>query len=236
MRLLPREALAKTGPVDHSDWNYRALIGYIARRRFALVRSLLRGRSIDRLLEIGYGSGIFAPELARYARELYGIDPHPYSDQVTQSLREFGISAQLRQASAEAIPFADGMFDAVVIVSAFEFIPDMARAAAEIRRVLAPAGRAVVVTPGTSPLLDLALRLTTGESAKDDYGDRRAAVAPALMREFRIAKKRAFPSIIGSVLPIYHAYDLLPRSHDANDLSPQGIRPRQREGGTGTGT
>jgi tRNA G46 methylase TrmB len=65
LSLLPPSALLRTGPVDHADWNYRPLIGTVQRIRFRLVCRLLGNGRFDRLLEIGYGSGVFMPELAK---------------------------------------------------------------------------------------------------------------------------------------------------------------------------
>src|SRR4051794_37118264 len=69
IRLLPYRSLLKTGPVDHADWNYRPLLGWIMGRRFALFRKLLPAGKAGALLEIGYGSGVFMPELARHCNE-----------------------------------------------------------------------------------------------------------------------------------------------------------------------
>jgi hypothetical protein len=55
MNLLPREALVKTGPVNHADWNYRPFLGLIQRIRWRLVRAFLGEQRYARLLEIGYG-------------------------------------------------------------------------------------------------------------------------------------------------------------------------------------
>ena len=51
---LPLEALIKTGPVDHADWNYKPLLGWIQRERFQLAQTLLPRKPVPRLLEIGY--------------------------------------------------------------------------------------------------------------------------------------------------------------------------------------
>src|SRR5512147_1718376 len=56
MRLMHRNLLVKTGPVDFAEWNSRPLLGWISRQRFRLVISLLPKAPIVRVLEIGYGS------------------------------------------------------------------------------------------------------------------------------------------------------------------------------------
>jgi len=209
LRLLPREALLKTGDVDHAAWNYDGLLGFVSRRRFGLVRSLLPQRRARKLLEVGYGSGVFFPELAKHADELYGADIHDRPADVTQVLARIGIPVQLVTAPAEALPYADGTFDVVVAVSTFEFVTDARKAINELARVLAPDGRVIVVTPGQSPLLDLALRVFTGESAAEDFGDRRKLVVPTLSREMRLERSAYFP--LPFPLPVYRALRLAKR-------------------------
>jgi len=210
IRLLPREALLKTGDVDHAAWNYDGVLGFVSRRRFALVRSLLPKRRVRKLLEVGYGSGVFFPALAKHADALYGADIHDRPADVTAVLAKAGISAQLVTAPAEALPYPDGTFDVVLAVSTFEFVNDARKAITELARVLTPDGRIIVVTPGQSPLLDLALRIFTGESAEADFGDRRKLVVPTLTSELRHERSAYFP--LAFPLPVYRALRLAKRS------------------------
>lgn len=209
LRLLPQDHLLKTGEVDHADWNYRGLLGFVSRRRFRLVVGLLPERRVEKLLELGYGSGVFLPELARHARHVYGADVHEHAMDVTRVLERGGTNATLVQASAEKLPFASETFDVVVAVSTFEFISDAAAATEEIARVLRPDGCAIVVTPGTSPVLDLALRVATGKSAKRDFGDRRSAVVSTLTTRMKLDRMTAFPLQTG--VTVYRALRLVKR-------------------------
>jgi SAM-dependent methyltransferase len=45
------------------------------------------------------------------------------------------------------LPFPDGSFAAVISVQSIEHVPDPERVIAEVRRVLSPGGRAIIVTP-----------------------------------------------------------------------------------------
>jgi SAM-dependent methyltransferase len=188
LRLLPRTAVVPTSPVDHPDWNYRRLLGTVQRLRFRIILDLLGRRRFGRLLEIGYGSGVFMPELARRCTTLYGVDPHPMRDAVAASLARHGIRAELTRGTVEALPYEDGSVDCAVTVSALEYVPDIHAACAELRRVLRPGGLLAVVTPGATPLMDLALRVTTGESP-DQYADRRQRLQPALREEFALVRQ-----------------------------------------------
>ncbi len=208
LTLLPPSALVRTGPVDHADWNYRPLIGAVQRLRFRLVRSLLQGARYPRLLEIGYGSGVFMPELAKRTDDLHGIDPHPMPAEVEQRLRENGIRAALVSGSAESLPYDDGFLDCAVSVSAMEYIEDIDRACGELKRVLRPGGILVIATPGASPLWDLALRLSTGEDPSQ-YADRRQRLLPALRRHFAVQRELAVPAVGGRLLRLYTGLRLI---------------------------
>jgi SAM-dependent methyltransferase len=207
-RLLPRDALIVTGPVDRAEWNYRPLLGWLQRRRFALALSLMGSARFSRLLEVGYGSGVWMPELARHCEELFGIDPHPRNRDVAAVLERHGVAATLLSGDVTRLPFADRFFDGVVTISALEYVDDLEAACAELRRVLVPGGTLVVVTPGHSALLDLALRLATGESAADNYGGRRQRLARELGRSFRLVRELRFPALAGRILPVYRALRL----------------------------
>ena len=104
--------MIKTGPVDHGDWHFLPLIGWITRLRSKAFISLLPKHQIHRLLEIGYGSGVLMPELTRYCDELYGIDIHPKQQEVNDILMRFKVTAKLFSRSAEDMPFGEDFLTA----------------------------------------------------------------------------------------------------------------------------
>jgi ubiquinone/menaquinone biosynthesis C-methylase UbiE len=210
LRLLPLEALVKTGPVDHADWNFRPVLGWIQRLRFKMILKMLPRQEVGRLLEVGYGSGVLMPELAERCEELYGVDIHPMHQEVSDRLKQFHIKAHLFSTGAEALPFDDQFFDGVIAVSALEFVEQLEAACQEIQRVLKPDGFLILVTPGHSRLVDLGLKILTRKSAKTDYEGRRQQLIPVLMRYFSIKHKRTFPPIGGSFLCLYTALKLIP--------------------------
>lgn len=213
LKLLPPGVLLKTGEVDHADWNYRPLLGAISRTRFKFVISLLATeKRCARLLEVGYGSGVFMPELARHCDELYGIDIHPMQEDVRQLLASFNVSAKLFSGSVAALPFESRFFDCVVAVSSLEFVADLDAACEEIKRVLKPSGRLIVVTPGHSPIVDLGLKVLTGESAKKDYGDGRHRLMTALMKSFEVERRLVAPALGSSIIHLYTAMKLRART------------------------
>jgi len=193
LRLLPGDALVKTSPLDHAAWNFRPFLGVIQRLRFKFARELLGGRRVGRLLEIGYGSGIFQPELARHCDDLHGIDVHGKQAEVAEKLAGVGVMSRLRSGSAVKLPYADRLFDCVVAVSSLEFVDDLRMACREIRRVLGPGGCLVVVIFCQLVLVDFGLKILTGESAKNDFGNRRAGLIDTLLEFFDVDERRTAP-------------------------------------------
>ncbi len=195
----------KTNDLDQGDWNYRSVLGWVQRLRMRCVASVLEAAPrAARLLEVGYGSGIFMPQLARYTDELHGADVHPSGAAVAPVLNSHGAPARLVRAAAGALPYRDGAFDTVVTVSTLEFVPSVEGAVAELVRVTRVGGRLVIVTPGQSPLLDLGLRVLSGERAEDTFQGRRALVVPAVERSARVLEVRTLPPVVGRrALPLY---------------------------------
>lgn len=204
LHLLPRERLIKTNPLDQGEWIYRPVLGEVERMRFVGVASILRASPrAGRLLEVGYGSGIFLPELSRYCDHLYGLDIHCSAAAVASQLACVGVNALLATGDACALPYRDGSFDTVVAVSAFEFMPDVLKAAHEIMRVLKPDGVAIIVTPENSALLDLGLKILTGERAEDTFKGRREQVVPALRAAGDVMVELRLPRMFGRLLSVF---------------------------------
>jgi ubiquinone/menaquinone biosynthesis C-methylase UbiE len=204
MKLLKPELLIKTGDVDHAEWNYRPFLGWIQRLRFKLVLSLLNKVHTHKILEVGYGSGIFLPELARHCDELFGIDIHEKPVEVQDILQKIDITAQLFSGSIENTSFPDNYFDYIIAISSLEFVHDVNSACNEIRRILKPEGFLIVITPGHSKILDLGLKILTGESAKHDYENRRELLLPTLYEKFSLTQLKTIPWGIGLIIPLYH--------------------------------
>jgi SAM-dependent methyltransferase len=100
-----------------------------------------------RVLDVACGSGNAAIAAARCGCDVVGIDYVPsLLERGRLRAKAEGFDVDLREGDAEAIPFADASFDAVLSVFGSMFAPDHDRAAAELARVCRPGGRIGLAT------------------------------------------------------------------------------------------
>jgi SAM-dependent methyltransferase len=94
-----------------------------------------------RWLDVGCGNGAFTELIvARCApADVQGLDPS--EAQIAYALERPGARpARFRQGDAQALPFADDAFDAAAMALVINFIPDPAKAIAEMARVVRSGG------------------------------------------------------------------------------------------------
>ena len=94
-----------------------------------------------RVLDVATGSGNAAIAAARHGCTAVGIDYVPaLLERGRERAAAEGLSVELLEGDAEALPFPDNSFDAVTSVFGSMFAPDHAQAAAELLRVCRPGG------------------------------------------------------------------------------------------------
>jgi ubiquinone/menaquinone biosynthesis C-methylase UbiE len=102
----------------------------------------LAARPLKRVLEVAAGTGVVTRALAAALDPAITIVATDLNQAMLDEAARVGTPrpVEWRQADAQALPFADGEFDAVVCQFGVMFFPDKARAYAEARRVLRPGG------------------------------------------------------------------------------------------------
>jgi ubiquinone/menaquinone biosynthesis C-methylase UbiE len=101
---------------------------------------------VDLILDLGCGTGRFTQALGdRFSARVVGIDAsRAMLAQAKGAIRPGG--TVLLQAKAERLPLGDGTVDLAFLSMVYHHLPDKARAARELRRVLRPAGVLAVRT------------------------------------------------------------------------------------------
>lgn len=120
-----------------------------AMRRKILAQARLQAG--EAVLDVGCGTGSLAIEAKRQvgpAGTVCGIDGSPEMiARAAKKARKSAFEIELKKAPVQALPFADGCFDAVLSTVMFHHLPRPSRAqcAREMRRVVRAGGRVMVV-------------------------------------------------------------------------------------------
>jgi ubiquinone/menaquinone biosynthesis C-methylase UbiE len=125
---------------------YDRRMGFFERVLFGDGREWVCSRASGDVLEVAVGTGrnfTFYPE---EVVQLTGIDLSPAMLEIARKrAEELGVEADLWEGDAQQLPFADASFDTVVCTLSLCNIPHDRRAIAEIKRVLRPGGRLLLL-------------------------------------------------------------------------------------------
>lgn len=115
----------------------------------ARLDGMLAPRPGERILEVGPGTGLqslhVAPQLGPGGRlDVLDIQPEMLDHVARQAAQRRITTIVPALADACELPYPDGVFDAVYLITALGEIPDPGQALREMTRVLSPGGRLVV--------------------------------------------------------------------------------------------
>jgi ubiquinone/menaquinone biosynthesis C-methylase UbiE len=122
-----------TAPADHYD-------RFMGRYAPTLAVALADAAGIEtgmRVVDVGCGPGGLTSELVARGCEVAAIDPAP---QFAAACRERHPGADVREGAAEALPWADGAFDAALSQLVIAFMADPDQGVREMARVTRPGG------------------------------------------------------------------------------------------------
>jgi ubiquinone/menaquinone biosynthesis C-methylase UbiE len=166
-----------TREFEHDGWQ-RAAAHYtstFAKATRGFINDLLDTAKVGarmRVLDLACGPGGVAAVATERGALLVGLD---FSSGMIALARAGHPGIRFEEGDAEALPFADGSFDAVVSNFGIHHVPNPTRALREAHRVLRPGGRAAF-TAWTAPTENIAWRLLYDAIAA--HGDPEAANAP----------------------------------------------------------
>jgi ubiquinone/menaquinone biosynthesis C-methylase UbiE len=124
-------------------------IRLLERRRVSVLVQLVAAQAHERVLEVGCGAGNVLERFPESSRT--GIDISFFL--LAKARARLGRACSLTLMNAESLAFPDAVFDKVVCTEVIEHVLHPRQVLAEIRRVLAPGGHAVVSVPN-EPLID----------------------------------------------------------------------------------
>ncbi len=136
---------------------YDREMNFFDRLLFAGAREWVCAQAVGKVLEIGIGTGRNLPHY-RNDVQLTGVELSQAMLALARArARELGREIDLRIGDAQALEFPEQSFDTVVCTLALCTIPNDHAAVAEVRRVLRPGGRFLLLEHVRSPLLPVRL-------------------------------------------------------------------------------
>jgi ubiquinone/menaquinone biosynthesis C-methylase UbiE len=125
--------------------SYDRQIAFFEKIQFGGGREWLGARAQGRVLEVAIGTGRSLPFYPAGA-DVTGVDLSPAMLAIArQRAAELGLDVDLHTGDAEHLPFDDEAFDTVVCALSLCTIPDPAAAIGEMKRVLVPGGRLLLL-------------------------------------------------------------------------------------------
>lgn len=119
------------------------LVRYVERKRVRRILALLAPRAGDRVLEIGCGAGNILAQVPSARR--FGMDLA--ESLLAKAARRLERHGALVQGDAEHLPFRDRAWERVYCSEVLEHLPSPGAALAEMHRIVARGGVAVVSVP-----------------------------------------------------------------------------------------
>jgi len=153
LKLLPLNEYSGVDENDPIKFYNIPIIGKMYRRRIELCLEELIGG--EKILEIGFGSGVSFLNLNDTYKEIYGLDLTADVNLVQKKFTEKNIRLNLENGNILSLPYPDNYFDSVLLISILEHLKtsDQDQAFKEIKRVLKPGGQVVYGVPIERPFM-----------------------------------------------------------------------------------
>jgi ubiquinone/menaquinone biosynthesis C-methylase UbiE len=206
LKLLPRDEYVGVNSLDPIRFYHWPIFGAMYRRRVELCLGECRGG--ERILEIGFGTGLTFLNLNEMYREIHGLDLTADISAVQSAFAARGIKTDLRQGNVLQMPYEDEFFDTVLLISILEHLKpaEQFQAFAEIRRVLKPGGQVVYGVPIERPLMVFMFRMLGCDIRKEHFSTEKdvAAAAEKTMDRVRVQQMMSRPQLFGPVYEVGH--------------------------------
>lgn len=127
---------------DYDRWYESPMGEFVDKVETDLAFSLLTVRPGMRVLDAGCGTGNYSIKLAKHGAEVVGIDvSQAMLDQAEANVQAENLEVDFQRMDMADLAFEDHSFDAVLSMTAIEFVEDLDALYQEFRRVVKPGGQ-----------------------------------------------------------------------------------------------
>ena len=206
LKLLGRDEYVGVNNLDPIRFYHWPILGAMYRRRVELCLGECRGG--ERILEIGFGTGLTFLNLHDTYREIHGLDLTADITAVQAAFAARHVQTELRRGNVLEMPYEGNFFDTVLLISILEHLkPDeQFKAFAEIERVLKPGGQMVYGVPIERPLMVFMFRMLGCDIRKEHFSTELdvSFAAQERLQKVRVLQMRSRPPIFGPVYEVGH--------------------------------
>ncbi|WKZ36478.1 MAG: class I SAM-dependent methyltransferase [Anaerolineales bacterium] len=204
LKLLPAETYKGVNQYDPIKFYYWPVFGRMYRRRVELALGECTGG--ERVLEVGFGTGLAFPNLHELYKEIHGIDLTADIEAVQSVFEPMHIPLFLEKGDVINMPYPDNKFDTVLLISILEHLKplELEQAFTEVRRVLKPGGQMVYGTPVEKPFMVFMFRML-GHDIRDEHFSTEKEIAAAAYKMFskgQVIEMKSTPPIAGAVYTV----------------------------------
>jgi ubiquinone/menaquinone biosynthesis C-methylase UbiE len=204
LKLLPQDQYRGVNHEDPIKFYYVPLIGGLYKKRVEMCLSECTGG--ERVLEVGFGTGLSFLNLHDTYREIYGIDLTADIDAVKSVFDGIGVPTQLRLGNVLEMPYPDQYFDTVLLISILEHLKpeDQEKAFSEIARVLKPGGQVVYGVPVERPFMVFMFRVMGVDIRTHHYSTERDVYTAAhlIFENGKTTDLKPFNGLFGTVYQV----------------------------------
>jgi ubiquinone/menaquinone biosynthesis C-methylase UbiE len=206
LKMLPIHQYRGVNDYDPIRYYYWPVFGRMYRHRVEL--ALMECTGGQRVLEVGFGTGLAFLNLCRMYDEVHGVDLTADVAEVKSVYDYLGISTFLKQGDILSLPYEEDYFNTVLLVSILEHLKpkELLQAFIEIRRVLKPGGQMVYGTPVERPFMVLMFRLL-GHNIRQEHFSTEKEISAGAHRAFskgNVVQMNATLPFLGPVYEIGH--------------------------------
>jgi len=206
LKLLPADQYKGVNQYDPIKYYYWPIFGRMYRQRIELALEECNGG--ERVLEVGFGTGLAFPNLHDSYQEIHGLDLTADIEAIKSIFEPRGIPLFLRAGDVRNMPYEDNYFDTVLLVSILEHLKpiELEQAFVEVSRVLKPGGQMVYGTPVERPFM-VTMFWLLGHNIREEHFSTETDISNAAQKTFsrgRVIQMKSTPPIFGAVYEVGH--------------------------------
>lgn len=166
-------------------------------KRLSMVLKFMGNTQYENLLDLGFGSGIFLPELYSHTKKLVAVDRHRYIPLVRGMLKEEKVFSELARSDILALPFKKESFDCIVCLSMLEFVDDVDRAISEIWRIAKFNSTIIIGAPVLNKITDICYdKFVKSKYHRQLHKSNHIKIIDCIEKYLKIEKIDAYPLFI----------------------------------------